>query len=181
MVNITFESSNFTLRTFDILPQNQILNNTDNNIGSIFGNGAYLLWKNVNLMDIIGSDMWNKYDNFNLNLKTYGFRPTTPNASGPVPPAQNPARIASIWISGFSFSNGKNQNGIAIEQAGNSNTDAGIFISSNLISFNKLRPIVDIVLELKTSHNSIVNDFNEKPAYMYGHHTFLFNIFPVKK
>lgn len=174
----TKETANLTLRTWDILPQNQILNDTNNSIGSIYGNGGYLVWKNINLINVIGKDMWDKYDNFNLFLKIYGYRASTPNTGTTAP---NAHRHPSIWISGLSWTNGKIENCYNMNSTNTQSSDAFFLLSKTKISFNKLRPIVDITIEFKTTTNNSVNGFNEKPNYMFGHHTFVFNIIPVKK
>lgn len=173
------ETANFVLRTWDILPNNSIANQTDNNIGSIYGNGCVLTWKNINLQQVIGDSLWNKYERFNLVLRCYGYKPSSP-VGGTTDP--NPHRNPSIWISGLSFSNSKIQNCIGVEQFPTQTSDGFIALrTKNPVSFNKLRQIVDITIEMKTSHTNTVDGFSEKPAYLIGHHTFIFSIIPDTK
>ena len=65
------------LRTYDIAPNTNTLStitagptyvDLDNPLGSSFANGAYIVWKNVNIRTCIG-ELYSKYNKFNLKMQ----------------------------------------------------------------------------------------------------------------
>lgn len=175
----TRENASLVLRTWDILQNNTVANNTDNAIGTITGNNAYITWKNINLRHLVGETMWNKYDKFNLCLSCYGMRP-------PASAIASAFRTASIWMSGLNWSNQtynvvtkslSDQTCLGIVLFGVGVTDAAIItISNNVATFNKSNEIVNITIEFKHNTTNTQDGYSEKPQQVLGHHTFVFDI-----
>ena len=71
-----FETVTLNLNSFNIIPSTNALtfNNAgvsqtiDNQYGRISDNKCNLTWKNINLRSLMGNDMYNKYETFNLYL-----------------------------------------------------------------------------------------------------------------
>ena len=72
------------LRTYDIAPNTNTLstiaagppivyNDLDNPFGSSFANGAYVVWKNVNIRACI-EEIYSKYNKFNLKMTSAQIR-----------------------------------------------------------------------------------------------------------
>lgn len=169
------ETASLTLRTWDILPNNNVTNNTDNSIGRITANNARITWKNINLRHVLGS-LWDRYDKFNMILNFYGMK-----VAG-VDVAVND-RSMSFWISGLNFSN---QTYNITTKSLNNDTCIGVVLYTaglgvsqtlldNVITINKPDiPVVDITIEMKCQTTNVADGFTEKPASVLGHHTFGF-------
>lgn len=173
------ENASLVLRTFDIL-QNNTVAATDNAIGTIAGNNAYITWKNINLRQVIGQNMYEKYDKFNLCLSCYAMRP-------PANVVQTAYRNASIWISGLNWSN---QSYNILTKSNTVDTCFGVVtfsaiatdpailsLTNAVATFNKpSNEIVNITIEFKHNTVNSQDGYTEKPNTMLGHHTFVFDI-----
>ncbi len=80
----TRENAGLVLRTIEIQmfgggAYSTGLVNIDNEIGTIQSNGQYLVFKNINMRQVLGT-LYDKYDMFNVCLRTYLSSPNTGSA-----------------------------------------------------------------------------------------------------
>ena len=101
------------LRTYDIAPSTQTFSTItagptyvdfDNAFGSSFANGAYIVWKNVNIRTCIG-ELYSKYNKFNFKMTSAQIR----HNNATVPTATTDAHFV-VFISGLPFSSGSTYN-----------------------------------------------------------------------
>ena len=185
----TRENAGLVLRTIDIQmfgggAYNASLLNIDNEIGTIQSNGQYLVFKNINMRQVLGT-LYDKYDMFNVCLRTYLSSPNTGSAINNV--------ACSIWLSGLNWVNQTYS-----VRTKTFNTEACIggcnFISSatngqvthhpgNTAMFRKGPPdVVNLVIELKNSFGTLqagADDRLEKITADIGHQQYIFDFYGV--
>ena len=183
------------LRTYDIAPNTNTLstitagppivyNDLDNPLGSSFANGAYIVWKNVNIRTCIG-ELYSKYNKFNLKMTSAQIR----HNNATVATATTDAHFV-VFISGLPFSSGSTYNTrlAANNQAvlGCVNFNATIDIgtttplTSGLVTFDKpLQDIMNITIELKNSSTTTINGYREKTTTLLGHFSIICDIYGV--
>jgi uncharacterized membrane protein len=187
----TRENAGLVLRTFDIQTFDGIANwrtfldNINNDCGTIESNGQYLVFKNINMRHVLGT-LYDKYDMFNISLRTYLSAPNT------TPIAINNA-ACSIWMTGLSWVNQtynvKTKTFTTECCIGGCNflssTTNGQVThhSSNTAMFRKGPPdVVDLVIELKNSLGTLsfgADGRLEKIANDLGHQQYIFDFYGV--
>jgi len=183
----TRENAGLVLRTIDI----QIgtggnyradLINANNEIGTIQSNGQYLVFKNINMRILLGT-LWDKYDMFNICLRTLAVS-TPGNAINGV--------SCSIWMSGLNFVNQtysvKTKTLVNECCLGGNNfittgTNGSVnHFPANSAMFRKGKEVTDLVIELKGSTGAVVvgdDGRAEKSAGVFGHQQYIFDIYGV--
>jgi hypothetical protein len=184
----TRENAGLALRTIDIQmfgggTYAAALANVENEIGTIQSNGQYLVFKNINMRQVLGT-LYDKYDMFNVCLRTYLSAPAAAAINGVA---------ASIWMTGLSWVNQtysirtKTFNteccvGGCNFQATATNGQV-THHSGNTAMFRKGPPdVVDIVIELKNSFGNIANGADDRPekiATDLGHQQYIFDFYGV--
>ena len=184
------ETSKLVLRTIAIQTFNNgefnlTIANIDNECGTIQSRGQYVLWKQINLKALLG-EMWNKYNMFNLVLRTVVKNPGTNS---------NTNFAHTLWMTGLNFVN-RNYNivtkGLANDtcvgavnlfadnQFGNGNVH---HFTGYAAMFRKGNPIVNLSIQLKNS-NGIVYALNDGRIEISnangGHFELIFDIYGVK-
>ena len=183
----TRENAGLVLRTIDI----QIgtggnyradLINANNEIGTIQSNGQYLVFKNINMRILLGT-LWDKYDMFNICLRTLAVS-TSGNAINGV--------SCSIWMSGLNFVNQtysvKTKTLVNECCLGDNNfittgTNGSVnHFPANSAMFRKGKEVTDLVIELKGSTGAVVVGDDgrfEKSGGVFGHQQYIFDIYGV--
>ena len=179
------------LRTYDIAPNTNTLStitagptyvDLDNPFGSSFANGAYIVWKNVNIRTCIG-ELYNNYKKFNLKMTSAQIRYN--DSTGPIANSD-----FVIYISGLPFSSGSTYNtrlaanNQAVLGCVNFNTSIDIGtttpLTSGLVTFDKpLQDIMSITIELKNSSTTTINGYREKTTTVLGHFSIICDIYGV--
>lgn len=177
------EVANFVLNCIDINASNTI---TDypftNEVGSINDIRTDITWYNINLRNIIGETLYNKYELFNIKLSAVAY-PQLATSFGLFPND----RYVSFYVSGFNWINNTYN---TIEQTSNAEAflgnsillvnapDSQTFNNSYLATFSKTE-MVNIriryfnVLQIPTRPAS--------PATLFPRMIFLFTIIPITK
>lgn len=185
----TRENAGLVLRTIDIQTYNNKqfyfgLDNIDNDIGTIESNGQYLVFKNINMRQVLGT-LYDKYDMFNVSLRTYLSTANTAVAINNV--------ACSIWLSGLSWVNQtysvktKTFNTEACIGGCNFSTTTAngqvTHHSGNTAMFRKGPPDnVTLVIELKNSVGQLTGGADgriEKIVADIGHQQFIFDFYGV--
>ena len=181
------ENAGLVLRTIDI----QIgtgenyradLINANNEIGTIQSNGQYLVFKNINMRILLGT-LWDKYEMFNICLRTLAVS-TSGNAINGV--------SCSIWMSGLNFVNQSysvktktlvNECCLGGNNFITTGTNGSVnHFPANSAMFRKGKEVTDLVIELKGSTGAVVVGDDgrfEKSAGVFGHQQYIFDIYGV--
>lgn len=181
------ESINFVLKTRQIntsLTAADYYNTTiDNNVGTISNNFCNLVWKNVNLKNLVGEYLWNNYESYNIQLCsiTQGVKGITAfSASNSL--AQ--IKMSGInWISSYDQSTKMNSGIINLATVKFLNTasvgDCVLLNGSPQYTFLKSDNVININIQL---HELSTNDFiNYTSSNMLPlHYIFQFSITPCK-
>lgn len=186
-----YESSSLILRTIDIQMYdngnyNASLGYVNNEFGSIQSRGQYFSWNNINLKAVLGT-MWDKYDMFNLCLKTI--------IRNPASSANNSQFCSTIWCAGLNFINSTYdiRTKTLTQEAciGGANfvstaTNGDVFHQTgNTTMFKKGNDIVNLTIQLKNSDATFSvgatnNGRNEISINTGGHMELIFDIYGVK-
>ena len=184
------ENAGLVLRTYDIqtfedqADYNAALLNADNEIGTIQSNGMYLVFKNINIRMVLGT-LWDKYEMFNICLRTIVSAHNTNNAVN--------GASCSIWMTGLNWVNQSysvrtktmvNECCIGGNNYIASNANGGVnHFPANSAMFRKGKEVTDLVIELKNSvGGNPVNGANgrlEKIAVDLGHQQYIFDFYGV--
>jgi len=190
-MDVTRENAGLVLRTIDIQMfnggafSNAGLTNIDNEIGAIESNGQYLVFKQIDMKQVLGT-LYDKYDMFNVRLRTYL---SSPNSTGAI---NNVA--CSIWLSGLNFVNQtyniktKNLNTQACIGGCNFSTTTVngqvTNYQANIAMFRKGPPdVTDLAIELKNSFGTIVAGGDgriEKIQGDIGHQQYIMDFYGVE-
>ena len=184
----TIECVNFTLKTRDINTSVTYGDYTANKIttaGEIKNSRTDYIWYNVNIRNIIGSEMYNKYNKFNLCLNNYAM-----TGRGTVADTDDNnllyLKLSGFpWCSSYDFST-KNNNVyqtircLKIPDTASA-TDCQIFNDKVYFTFSKFSDNISINIKLlKVSTDAIPAYANNPPSDQYlGHMSFNFSIYPV--
>jgi hypothetical protein len=182
------ENAGLVLRTIDIQTgtggtYRADLINADNEIGTIQSNGQYLVFKNINMRILLGT-LWDKYDMFNICLRTIALSTTGTAINGV---------SCSIWMSGLNWVNQTysvktktlvNECCLGGNNYITTNTNGSVnHLPTNSAMFRKGKEITDLVIELKGSSgtNVVIGGDNriEKSAGVFGHQQYIFDIYGV--
>lgn len=184
----TRENAGLVLRTIDIQTYNgqnfsTSLYDTDNELGTISDNGQFLIFKGINMRQVLGT-LYDKYDMFNVSLRTYL---SAPNSTASV---NNVA--CSLWLTGLNWVNQtysvKTKNFNTEACIGGCNFQATTtngqvtHHSSNTAMFRKGPPdVTDLIIEFKNSAGTIVANATkyEKISQDIGHQQFIFDFYGV--
>jgi hypothetical protein len=179
------KSARLVLRTIDIQNNDdKSIRDFDNAIGTTRSNGGWVLWKNINMKQVLGS-LWDKYTMFNLCLR---------NIVKQTGVGSNNNAGCSIWVSGLNWVNSnynvvtKSLDNQACVGGANFLTIGGttaptstvIHQFGNTAMFRKGKPIVDLTIELKNSTNFVSGGRSEKINLPLGHYEYVFEIYGVK-
>jgi hypothetical protein len=183
------ENAGLVLRTYDIqtfLAQadyNAVLANADNEIGTIESNGQYLVFKNINMRLVLGT-LWDKYDMFNICLRTVALSHNQNAING---------MCCSIWMSGLNWVNQSysvrtktmvNECCIGGNNYVATNANGGVnHFPANSAMFRKGKEVTDLSIELRNSvGGNPVNGADgrlEKILADLGHQQYIFDFYGV--
>ncbi len=182
-MNIENRPAYFTLVT-SVLPSGTLNPNT---FGTLLTQTTKqsMMWSNIDLLGIMGNDMFNKYKYFNLTLVT-AFMGIIGNL-----PSTTDSRICQINMKGFDFQNcsysitkkcKSNTTQIGFFSFGGSNSVSPMTINSHLDS--KMFILSDRYVDLYISLNSIITgDLIIQTGLNTGnfpHQTYSFRIDPIE-
>jgi hypothetical protein len=184
------ETSKLVLRTIAIQTFNNgefnlTIANVDNECGTIQSRGQYVLWKQINIKALLG-EMWNKYNMFNLVLRTAVKNPGT---------NVNTFFAHTLWMTGLNFVN-RNYSivtkGLTNETcvggvnliSGNASQDGNVHhFTGYSAMFRKGNPIVDLSIQLKNSIGTVFTNNDGRIEISQsngGHFELIFDIYGVK-
>jgi hypothetical protein len=181
------ENAGLVLRTIDIQlggggAYRAELINADNDIGTIQSNAQYLVFKNINMRMVLGT-LWDKYDMFNICLRTVAVSTSGVAINGV---------SCSIWMSGLNWVNQTysvktktlvNECCLGGNNYITTNTNGSVnHFPANSAMFRKGKEITDLVIELKGSTGAVVvgdDGRAEKNAADFGHQQYIFDIYGV--
>ena len=174
-----------TIQTFNNGEFNLTIANVDNECGTIQSRGQYVLWKQINIKALLG-EMWNKYNMFNLVLRTAVKNPGT---------NVNTFFAHTLWMTGLNFVN-RNYSivtkGLTNETcvggvnliSGNASQDGNVHhFTGYAAMFRKGNPIVDLSIQLKNSIGNVFGNYDGRIEISQrngGHFELIFDIYGVK-
>jgi len=184
MANI--ECVNFTLKTSDINLSNTYAN-YDNTIvqtstGIIKNNRTDYTWYNVNIRNIIGNTLYNKYDKFNICLNSYAMS----QRGGTLDTEDNNTFYVKMsglsWCSSYDQATKNNNYFQTIKMIKVLNTasssDSQQFYDKSYFTFNKNAESCDINIKLLLISNDSIPTYNSNLKFL-GHMSFNFSIYPI--
>ena len=190
-----YETVTLILNSFDInqSPNPQTYNHggsirtIDNQYGTISDNKCNLTWKNINLRVLMGNDIFNKYETFNLYLyqisQGQGISGTTPLSSssfslvdikmGGLPWLNNSYNVATRTNSHEAFLtsyllNNSPSNGLGIVTP---------MFNPSIVTFSKGSDIVDIKITMRKTLDREYPPLRDNAAF--GTFVFMFKIYGI--
>jgi hypothetical protein len=184
-MSVNIECASLVLRTFDIvnnanIPISVLGNEVDNTFGFITANSQVITWKNVNMSAVMG-DLYDKYDRFNLILSSVNVTNT-----GSIAASGN----CTISLRGLYFCNqtyntrskgNTNEAFVGSQSYILPSASAGqtSSVSAGTVTFRKGNDDtnVNLTIELRYNSTTSVNGYTEKLAQLFGHQTYIFDIY----
>ncbi len=176
------QSARFTLTTV-ILPSGTLAPNT---YGALLTQTTKqsMMWTNIDLVTIMGNEMWGKYDYFNITLSS-GDMAVIGNL-----PTSNPSRISTINMKGLQFVNcaysisqrcNFNTTQIGYYRFNGANGNACVINGSSLDTrmFQKGGRYVDLYITLNTVLDGSLPDPTGLNTGNFPHQIYNFRIDPV--
>lgn len=184
MANI--ECVNFTLKTSDIntsVTYADYDNTVNTSNGIIKNKRTDYTWNNVNIRNIIGNTLYNKYDRFNLCLNSFSM-----SKRGTVLDTDDNntfyVKMSGLgWVSSYDQATKNNSTYqiikmIKVNAAGNG-SDSQQFYDKVYFTFSKSAENCDINIKLNLLSNDGVPTYDANTKYL-GHIAFNFSIYPIK-
>lgn len=168
-----------------VLKTHQLPLNSSNHIGSTDEYRRCMTWNNINFRLLLG-DMYDKYDNFNLQLVNIASDDNRTYANGQFTSASGVDRsdqIVTIYLSGMNLLNNtydSETNHIGTKAVLTTYEFYDLFsseITNSVLTFTKGNDACNITIEYK----DIISDTTPATSIPYPQMVFIFNIYGIPK